>query len=249
MKIDRDSNRYTILFSVAMVIVVGIGLSALSVSLKPMIQRNKEIEKKQNILFVMDVKSGPEGNSPVGREDVDDLYDRFIGDRQYLITGDSVVQTQEAFEVDLMKEMRIARMNPGYRPRLPFFVGEREGENYYIFPVQGKGLWGNIWGHVSLRESLDRLGGVVFDHEKETAGLGANMTESFFRDDFIGEHILDQEGTYQGITVKKGNGDPLNADKEDGMVDAMAGATITSSGISTMLHTGIRMYLPYLRSM
>ena len=249
MKIDKDSNRYTLLFSVAMVFVVGIGLSALSVSLKPLIQRNKEIEKKQNILFVMDVKSGPDGNLPVGKGEVDDLYARFIGDRQYLITGDSVIRTQEAFEVDLMKEIRIAKANPGYRPRLPFFVGEREGETYYIFPVQGKGLWGNIWGHVSLRESLDRLGGVVFDHEKETAGLGANMTAPFFRDDFIGEHILDGQGAYQGITVKKGNGDPMNTDKKDGMVDAMAGATITSSGISTMLHTGIRMYLPYLRSM
>ncbi|MEQ5790766.1 FMN-binding protein [Muricauda sp. NFXS6] len=249
MKIDKDSNRYTVLFSVAMVIVVGIGLSTLSVVLKPMIERNKEIEKKQNILFVMEVKSGSDGNLPVGREEVDELYERFIGDRQYMIKGDSVMRTQEAFGVDLMKEMRIARANPGYEPRLPFFVGERDGETFYIFPVQGKGLWGNIWGHVSLSQSLDRLGGVVFDHEKETAGLGANMTEPFFRDDFIGEHFLDGEGTYQGITVKKGNGDPMNTNKEDGLIDAMAGATITSSGISTMLHTGIRMYLPYLRSM
>lgn len=249
MTINKDGNRYTIIFSIAMVVIVGIGLSVLSLTLKPYISRNKEIEKKQNILFVMGVKSSENPELPVGREEVDDLYGKFIGDRQFLIVGDSVIQSSDAFEVDLRKELRIAAVNTDYQTRLPFFVGENGGKTFYIFPVQGKGLWGNIWGHVSLQENLDRLGGVVFDHEKETAGLGANMTAPFFRDDFADERILDENGNYQGIAVKKGNGDPLNTDKNDGEIDAMAGATITSSGISTMLHKGIQLYLPYLRSL
>ena len=32
--------------------------------------------------------------------------------------------------------------------------------------------------------------GAYFDHKGETPGLGANIKERFFMDDFIGEHLL-----------------------------------------------------------
>ena len=65
-------------------------------------------------------------------------------------------------------------------------------------------------------------------------------------DDFTGEEIMN--GTqYSGITVAKGNNDPLNERKDDGKVDAIAGATITGNGVTAMINSTVKLYIPYLK--
>jgi Na+-transporting NADH:ubiquinone oxidoreductase subunit C len=90
--------------------------------------------------------------------------------------------------------------------------------------------------------------GVFFDHKGETPGLGANINQRFFMDDFSGETFLN-EGTFSGIKVAKGNNDPKNLDKTDQEVDALAGATITGDGLSDMLKKDIRMYVSYFKTL
>ena len=50
-----DSNMYTILFAIGMVVVVGSLLAFTASSLKPLITKNKQLEKQQNILYAMGV--------------------------------------------------------------------------------------------------------------------------------------------------------------------------------------------------
>ncbi len=69
----------------------------------------------------------------------------------------------------------------------------------------------------------------------------------FFMDDFIGESLLDGS-TYSGVVVSKTNNDPLNDDKEDNAVDAIAGATITGNGVSAMIKETLKGYKPYLET-
>ena len=129
--------------------------------------------------------------------------------------------------------------------KLPLFVGEKEGKDYYIIPLYGKGLWDAIWGFVALDADYV-VQGVFFDHKGETPGLGANIKERYFMDDFTGEEIMN--GTqYSGITVAKGNNDPLNERKDDGKVDAIAGATITGNGVTAMINSTVKLYIPYLK--
>ena len=90
--------------------------------------------------------------------------------------------------------------------------------------------------------------GAFFDHKGETAGLGANINKRFFMDDFIGEHFK-SNGTFKGINVAKGNADPLNKNKTDNEVDAIAGATITGDGVSAMLRSEMRLYVPYFNTL
>ena len=91
--------------------------------------------------------------------------------------------------------------------------------------------------------------GAYFDHQGETAGLGANIKERYFMDDFIGENLLDQSGKFVGVNISKSNGDPLNKDKTDNEVDAIAGATITGDGVAAMLRTDLRLYVPYFKNL
>ena len=99
-----------------------------------------------------------------------------------------------------------------------------------------------------LKDDKMVVQGVYFDHKGETAGLGSNINQRFFMDDFIGEHLL-SEGTFKSIRVAKGNADPKNLDKTDNEVDAIAGATITGDGISAMLKSELRLYQPFFQNL
>ena len=131
--------------------------------------------------------------------------------------------------------------------RQPLFVGEKDNVTFYIIPVRGKGLWDAVWGYVAIDTQLV-IQGVYFDHAGETPGLGSNIKERFFMDDFKGEHFMDGD-TFKGVAVAKGNADPKNNRKTDFAVDAIAGATITGDGISAMLKKDLQLYVPYLKTL
>lgn len=246
MAINTDKNSYTILFSVGMVVVVGFLLAGVAGVLKPNIDANKKTEKQQNILFAMGIADQDDKNEFVPAEQAQDLFDQYIK-KQYIVIGASAEETTKAFDVEVKKEGDKLKQNPNYQRKMPLFVGEKDGKKLYIVPMRGNGLWDAIWGYMALDENLV-VQGAFFDHKGETPGLGANIKEAFFRDDFSGEKIFDAAGTYKGITVKKGNGDPKNERKEDNAVDAMAGATITGDGVTAMIKKGLKMYLPYLET-
>ena len=128
------------------------------------------------------------------------------------------------------------------------FIGVKDGQTYYIVPIYGKGLWDAIWGYVSMDKNMV-VEDAYFDHKGETPGLGANIKERFFMDDFSGEHLLDKNGNFVGITVLKGNADPKNLDKTDSEIDAIAGATITSNGVTAMIKSDLKLYEPYFKTL
>tara|TARA_R110000850_G_scaffold16697_6_gene51824 strand:+ start:16956 stop:17708 length:753 start_codon:yes stop_codon:yes gene_type:complete len=243
-----DSNIYTFIFAIVMVLVVGSLLAFVASSLKPTIVENQRYEKQQNILYAMGVHNndGPNDVSFISTENVGEQFNQYIK-RQLVVQGGEVTENDEAYLIDLAKEEALAK-RADYEKRLPIFVGEKDGETYYIVPMRGKGLWDAIWGFMSLNEEFV-VQGVYFDHKAETPGLGANIKERFFMDDFEGEHILDENGNFQGINVAKGNNDPLNERKTDHRVDAIAGSTITGNGVTSMISTYLRTYLPHLRNL
>ncbi|MDO9038400.1 MAG: Na(+)-translocating NADH-quinone reductase subunit C [Lutibacter sp.] len=243
---NTDSNVYTVLFASGMVLIVGALLAFVASSLKEKITENKRIEKQQNILYALGINENDETSVEfVSKNIVGDEFSKYIT-KQLVITGTEAVEDANAYLIDIKKEAEEAK-NPNYKRRLPLFVGEKDGVILYIVPVRGKGLWDAIWGYVALDNQLV-VQGVYFDHQGETPGLGTNIKERFFMDDFKGEHILDGD-TFKGISTSKGNADPKNLDKIDFEVDAIAGATITGDGLSAMLKKDLKMYVPYLKTL
>jgi Na+-transporting NADH:ubiquinone oxidoreductase subunit C len=243
---NTDSNIYTILFASGMVLIVGALLAFVASSLEEKITENKRIEKQQNILYAMGINENDETSVEfVSKNIVGAEFSKYIT-KQLVITGTEAVEDPNAYLIDIKKEAADAK-NPNYKRRLPLFIGEKDGLTLYIVPVRGKGLWDAIWGYIALDKQMV-VQGVYFDHQGETPGLGSNIKERFFMDDFIGEHILDGD-TFKGIGVAKGNADPKNMDKTDFEVDAIAGATITGDGISAMIKKDLRMYVPYLKTL
>ena len=247
MAINTDKNSYTILFAVAMVVVVGSLLAFTASSLRPNIDENKRMEKQQNILYAMGV-NGNEGTGDitfVGTDIVAAEFTKYIT-KQLIIENGVAKEDDKAYLIDIKKEQSKAK-NGGTR-RLPLFVGEKDGKTFYITPIRGKGLWDAIWGYVALDKNMVVLG-AFFDHAGETPGLGANIKQRYFMDDFNGEHVLTDSGVFKGIAVAKGNNDPKNEIKDDYEVDALAGATITGDGVSAMIKKDLKLYLPYFKTL
>lgn len=249
---NTESNLYTVLFAIGMVIVVGSLLAFTASYFNPTISLNKKLEKQQNILFAMGVNESTltnneeDLNSFVPTGEVVAEFDKYIT-KQLVIQGDQVTEDDQAFLIDLKKESEKAK-DPSYIRRLPLFIGEKDGEKFYIVPMRGVGLWDAIWGYVALNDDLETVKGVFFDHKGETPGLGSNIKEAFFMDDFKGEHLF-SNGVFRGIDVAKGNADPKNLDKTDNEVDAIAGATITGNGVTAMIKKDLAMYLPYFNTL
>jgi Na+-transporting NADH:ubiquinone oxidoreductase subunit C len=260
MALNTEKNSYTVIFAIGMVLVVGALLAYLASSLKPTITENERLEKQQNILYAMGVNNN-EGSSVefISTAVAPKEFEKNISE-QLVLTVDASgkiikKQTREEYLEEFKKEpylIDIKKEKSNYKngtPRqLPLFVGEKDGKKLYVAPIYGKGLWDAIWGYVAMDENMV-VQGAYFDHKGETPGLGANIKQRFFMDDFYGEHLLSEAGVFKGITVAKGNADPKNEDKTDNEVDAIAGATITGDGVTAMIKSDLKLYVPYFKSL
>ncbi|MDE1205197.1 Na(+)-translocating NADH-quinone reductase subunit C [Tenacibaculum larymnensis] len=245
MSKKTDSNLYTVLFAIGMVLVVGALLAFTASSLRPTIDANKRIEKQQNILYAMGVNENDETSVEfVSKDKVAEEFAKYIK-KQLVIEGDNVSEDAKAYLIDVKKQQTAAK--EGKIRKLPLFVGEKEGKTFYIAPIRGKGLWDAIWGYVAMDKNMV-VQGVFFDHKGETPGLGANIKQRYFMDDFIGEDLMNN-GSFKGIAVSKSNNDPKNEDKNDNEVDAIAGATITGDGVSAMIKSELGLYVPYFKTL
>ena len=246
MENRTDKNSYTIIFAIVMVLVVGSLLAFTASSLKPNIDENKRLEKQQNILYAMGVNENDETSAVfVSTDKAPELFKKYIK-KQLVIQDGKVTEDDQAYLIDVKKEQ--ANAKAGIARRLPLFEGEKDGKTFYIAPIRGKGLWDAVWAYVAMDENMV-IQGAFFDHAGETPGLGANIKQRFFMDDFIGEHLLDASGNFKGIAVSKSNADPKNEDKTDNEVDAIAGATITGDGVGAMIKSDLKLYEPFFKNL
>ena len=247
MTINTEKNTYTLLFAVGLVVIVGTLLAAIDSSLKDKIRINKILEKQQNILYAIGINEN-EGNSVnfIAADKAEQEFNKYIT-KQIYIQGDQVIEDDKAYLIDVKKQKALAK-DPSHKRKLPLFIAEKDGRNLYVAPIRGKGLWDAIWAYVSVDEDMT-IRGIYFDHKAETPGLGANIKQRFFMDDFIGESLLDTQGNFKGVTVSKTNLDPKNEDKYDNEVDAIAGSTITGDGVTAMIRSDLSLYQPFFNSL
>jgi Na+-transporting NADH:ubiquinone oxidoreductase subunit C len=141
MENKTDKNSYTIIFATVMVIIVGALLAFLATYLKPRIDENKRLEKQQNILYALGINENDEKSVAfIPTNDVASKFSEYIVE-QRVILGEGSTESEvleEAYLIDLKKEA--AQAKNGAVRRLPLFIGEKDGEKFYIVPMLGKGL-------------------------------------------------------------------------------------------------------------
>lgn len=224
------TNRYIFIFSTVMVVAVATLLSLAATLLQPAQEKNLEIEKKKNILESINIRAT--------RENTEELYDKYIKESFVLNSRGEPVEGVIAFDVVLRNEQK----KPLEEQYLPVFRAfPDDGEKVIILPVEGKGLWGPIYGYVSLRSDMNTIYGVNFDHKGETPGLGAEINTTQFESMFINKKLF-ENGTFVSVRVIKGGADQSDIHG----VDAISGGTITSKGLEKMLKDCLVKYNDYL---
>jgi len=211
-------------------VVLGAILSVTAVGLKPIQQKQIELEKRKQILGAI--------IELTGEEDVIALYQARTKSVVVDINGAEIQNDAKgnkliAENVNIAKEFK---KDPSER-QYPVFKLMKEGSpdqvEAYILPTYGNGLWNNIGAYVALDTDLNTIKGVSFNHVGETPGLGARITETNIQDRYIGKKVFDPSGNLVSVIMEKGEkNNPSLFDEHQ--VDGMSGATLTAKGVNAM---------------
>ena len=231
--LDTNSDIYAIIYSAVVVVIVAFLLAGVSSLLSPKQQDNIRLDKKKQILASLNIKNVPDAAAE---------YDNVIKNDPIINIDGNVVKENGGFEVanDAVEDSN-----------LPLYIAEVNGAKKYIIPMTGNGLWGGIWGYIALNDDCNTIYGVYFSHASETPGLGAEIAGDKFQSRFtkdkdgnaVVKKVYDEAGKV-ALAVEKGKGTA----GEDYHIDAVSGATITCSGLQTMLETKLAPYYNYLKS-
>lgn len=238
-----QSNKYIIIFALVLTAVLGGLLSGVSQVLGPTQKKAQDLDTKKQIL----------GAIPAEKEALGDMEPEAILARYKEVIFSEVTDYQGnlvdtnvkggpmvAEEVNIEKNYK----KPIEDRLFPVFKYSANGEESYILPVYGAGLWDAIWGFVALNPDLKSVKGISFDHKGETPGLGARITSDDVQERYRGKQLYNDNGEFVAITMVKGEKIP-----EDRLgpnrVDGLAGATLTANGVNDMLLNYIGYYQKY----
>lgn len=219
----EKSNSYIFIYSVVMVVAIATLLSVAAYSLKPAQQANMKIEKMQNILSAADIED-------VQASDAEKLFNDNLTEFFFVKEGSS-----EKISGNIQDYISNGAVEEGSLPVIDI-------NNCYVIPLKGNGLWGKIWGYISVSKADgSTVVGTVFDHESETAGLGAEIIKPKFRNTFKGKQIF-VNNEFTSVKVVKGGA------KADNEVDAISGSTKTCDGVTAMLFDCLKGYSAFLQA-
>ena len=227
--LNTNSNAYTIVYAAVMVIIVAFLLAFVSSALKPTQDANVENDTKGQILTAM----GFSKESVDVKAEFDKVQDFVLDESQAVMTP-----YEGKFESTYGTAIKEGRLH--------VFVGKnKDGEEVYVLPVVGRGLWGGLWGYIALSfdSNVPTVKGAYFYHESETAGLGALIGDRPFQEQFIGKPIFADGVDGVALTVVK-NG----ASKAEYEIDGITGATLTSNGVAAMVKDGLSAYLSFINN-
>jgi Na+-transporting NADH:ubiquinone oxidoreductase subunit C len=231
-----NSNGYTYTFATAMVVVVAVLLSSASLGLKTKQDDNIKQEKMQSILASVGVD--------VDRSEAEASYEKVIKQVLTIKDGKEVSDDRDkGFNVDMataVKAPNNEREVPLYIAKVPNKDNE-DSTRYFIIPMRGKGLWGPVWGFMSLEDDGRTVVGANFGHKSETPGLGAEIATEIFTKQFKDKKISDDAGTFKSISVVKAG----TSVGDDYAVDGISGGTITSNGVHDMMEDCLEPYSKY----
>lgn len=211
-------------------------ISFAAVSLRAPQERNKKLDRQRSVLqAAWLIKPGEK----VSAARVQELYTKYIEPRIVdLATGEYVDMPVDSFEPEKV-EKKPAPENPAQVKEIPkyaevFLVKDDAGKvSMVVLPIVGKGLWSTMRGFFALDADGSTIRGLTYYEQGETPGLGGEVENPLWKSLWPGRRAFDEQGNVK-IEVIKGHAGPVDSDPYH--VDGLSGATITSRGVTSMLH-------------
>ena len=223
---NTNSNTYTVIYSIILVVVVAAVLAFAAMFLKPTQEANVKKDTIGQILTAATVQG----------EDILATYQQEI-EAAILVdingnkVGELSIEDCEVYDNAGLKKQTIAD-----EKALPVYIFKN---GITVVPCYGAGLWGPIWGYIGLEGDLQTIKAVCFGHKGETPGLGAKIAdEPSFAAGFAGKQVGGGDILFE---VAK----PANRQTENNGVDAISGATITCQALGKTLNQWFGFYQNY----
>jgi len=229
--LNTNSNSYTIIYSTIIVLVVAFLLAFVFQALKPAQDANVALDKKKQILYSLNIRNLDDKAAAAKYKEV------VVADEVIDANGNILEKGEMGGEKQGFK-LNSADFKAG---KLALFICKVDGKTKYVVPVYGMGLWGGISGYISINDDKATVYGAYFNHESETAGLGAEIKDSqAWQEKFQGKKLFKDDSTKIALSVNKKVDDPST------QVDGVTGATLTSNGVRDMLQHSIGQYIKFL---
>jgi Na+-transporting NADH:ubiquinone oxidoreductase subunit C len=234
-----NSNSFTIGFAAVSCIISGAILAGASLGLKDLQQQNVKVDKQRSVLLsaglIDETTKTPEivswfENKPEGSDISSYVIDTVTGKKDETLKVEEYLKKPDSFKTKKI-----------------IYECKKPGSECLILPIKGQGLWGPLFGYIALSSNGEDVLGICFYDHKETPGLGAEITEPWFTQQFLkseGKKLLKTAGDFSkesfvGMRLIKGTTVTKDSDKPY-VVDGISGATITSKGVSEVLTSYLR---------
>ena len=230
-----NSNSYTIVYAAVLVVIVAFLLAFVFQALRPAQEANVALDKQKQILYSLNIR-GLQDQAAAAKYKEVVTADEIIDASGNVVDKGSKGGTAAGF-----------KLNSGdfKAGKLAVYVCSVNGQTKYVIPVYGMGLWGPISGYIALNDDKSTIYGAYFNHESETAGLGAEIKDNQkWQEQFQGKKLFkgaDRNAIAISVLKKRDSNDPNS-------VDAVTGATLTSNGVTDMLHDCLGQYIKFLNA-
>ncbi|MFM2318581.1 MAG: hypothetical protein RLZZ215_1202 [Pseudomonadota bacterium] len=252
LALPNDSRKKTFIVAFVLCLICSIAVSSAAVLLKPIQDKNKQLDKQRNIVAIADLaKEGMSVNEAFQQVEAK-VVDLQTGD--YVDDIDPATFDARAAAVDpkqnvvLTKEQDIASIKRRAKYATVYLVKDQQGRlEKIILPVSGYGLWSTLYGFLALQGDANTIIGLGFYEHAETPGLGGEVDNPNWKAQWVGKKVFDEQGQI-AIHVTKS---PVAENDPRAVydVDALSGATLTSNGVNNLVRfwVGPDGFGPYLQ--
>lgn len=229
----RTSERYVLIYAAVVCLLASAVLTTAAVGLRRRQEQAAELDRKFNVLKAFQAEVLGADGRRIRADQIEALYRAHVREL-HIATGTGAVATNDT----------------GRRSEtLPLYQWVENGRVVKTaIPVSGKGLWSTIYGFLALDAQLEEIIGLTFYRHGETPGLGGEIEQPWFQEQFLGRRIVHND-ELRPIVVAKGPATAeAKADPTRVVVDGISGATLTGQGVTRFLNECLKQYEPYLRA-
>ncbi|WP_290652454.1 Na(+)-translocating NADH-quinone reductase subunit C [Aquisalimonas sp.] len=250
MAVDKESIGNTLRVALFVCLVCAVVVATAAVGLRPLQHENFMQYRQIHVLQAaglyepgMDVRAAFE---TVERRFVD------IDSGEYVDKPDDYDQRQAARDPELSRP--VSPDPAGIRRQAQvaevFLARGEDGEvRRIILPVHGYGLWSTMYGFLALEPDANTVAGIGFFEHGETPGLGGEIDNPRWQQNWEGKRLFDEDGEVAIRVVKGavGDGEP----DEEHKIDGLSGATLTANGVNHLVRFWVSEagFGPYLERM